>query len=183
MSPTLAAIGAACMLSLLTGCSVKSWSSGFAAGEGAPSTWPSAVPRRVAVGEFDGDAALSRRAAAALTKGLVERGFEVQRLGAGRGEVGSVSDSLAPDTAAVRAAGPPGVFVGSVTTVLKGTRATAAVEVRLMDAETGRVLWQSSAEDNAWWSSNLEPTDSMLRCVDAVLKALDRDLKRARKAP
>jgi len=150
------------------------------------SSLPQAVPKRVLVAPLSGDIRVSRRATQELASGLTELGFEVlppERFWEALdiAEYPSLKDLTSEQRAClVEKLQIEGVFLG-VVGVAVTTRATAYMEVRLINPHTESLLWLGRARDPRILSFSLDIQASLERTINKLQKLLQSDLKRLKK--
>jgi curli biogenesis system outer membrane secretion channel CsgG len=168
---------------LLYGCATPSTSTGFNAAGNVKQTLPPGVPRKVGVIPFAGDPGISIQATDQFCASLMTIGFDVverqQLLSIVRELSFQQSEFVNPDTRIKlkEQLGVEGLFVGSMTGESSITWVDAHLNVRLVDVETGRVLWAAEVHDPRAFTLSMSPRTSAIYTVKNAVKILKKDLK------
>jgi hypothetical protein len=167
----------------LAGCTTPSTSSGFIDQGMAKPILPPGVPRKVGVVPFAGDVRISVQSADQFAGGLLPLGFEVVE----RQQLQSVLDELKyqhgdfvnPETRKrlKEQLGIEGLFLGSITGESSPTWVDSHLNLRLIDVETGRVLWAAEVHDPRVFGLSMDIHTSATYTVKNALDILKKDLK------
>ena len=170
-----------------TGCSSYSQSSGIQSDE-IQKDLPSNVPKKVIVVPFVGDVRVTRLVIGLLSEGLAPLGFDLidNRLL----ESDPVLSRYLPIAYAneeIRSAlleqfGSHGIFTGKVTSKAGIYRIRTFVDIKLVDAETGNLIWSVQTQDPRWYSFDTDVRSSVRCTVRHALKMFENDLKKSIKA-
>ena len=169
------AILCACLLPV--GCSSPQSSSGFHL-EGRGKELPPGIPERVGVALFAGEEPINRQATELFSAGLLKLGFEVIERSNFQAIIDelniSSSDLFSESTrgALGQQSGLQAIFTGSVTGEDSATWVDTHVNVKLVDMETGRILWATAASD-PWKPGRRLRSDVRTSVEHSVRKALD----------
>ncbi|MDP8219402.1 MAG: FlgO family outer membrane protein [Candidatus Theseobacter exili] len=166
--------------------SEKQTSSGFVLKQNQTKL-PSGVPARVGVAIFSGKEPLNQHATDQFSAGLLELGFDVIE----RNHFQSILDEQNISNTALfsdktrselgKQLGLEAIFVGSVTDEKKLLKVTTHVNVKLVNINTGRVLWAATAKDPRILGKRLTDLGtSISHTVNEALKMLENDLEKLR---
>jgi len=162
-----------------------STSSGIHLGE-HPVSLPSGIPKRVAVTPFQGSSSLSIASSDQFSNGLIQLGFEVverPHMATLIKELqfqhsGIVADADLP--ALGRQLGVQGIFVGSVDGRRSDFFFNTFLNLRLVETETGRVIWSGRFSDPRIFGLTDDLTTSIIYTTKEALEHLEQDLRKAR---
>ncbi len=172
------------VLFLIAGCTTPSTSSGLIRPGVATQVLPPGVPAKVGVIPFAGDSNIAVQSADQFAGGLLPLGFEVverQQLQAVLVELNyQYSESVNPETRRKlkEQLGLEGLFLGSITGESSPMWVDSHLNVRLVDVETGRVLWAAEVHDPRTIGVSMDIRTSATYTVKNALKILAKDLKR-----
>ena len=166
----------------VSGCVVESTSSGINS-PAASIAFPEGVPRKVGVAIDGGDPRLASQASSEFTAGLFRLGFDVVE----RSEMDAILREFALKGSGMldsaerveigKMTGTEGIFVGSVTYERSAAWVDSHVNVRLIDVNSGRVIWTAEAHDPRLVGISDAPETSIIHSTREALKLLKKDLR------
>jgi len=136
----------------LSGCKSTHPSPGFHLGENTGKL-PPGVPRRVGVALFAGESPINQQASDQLTAGLLNLGFDVIERSNFQAIIDeleiSSSDVISEPTRAElgNQLALEAIFTGSVTGEESTFWIDSHINVKLVDIDTGRIIWATTAQD------------------------------------
>lgn len=167
---------------LITGCVMQGISSGIST-QDTSFVLPQSIPARVAV-VFQGTVPLDAVATDEFSTGLISLGFQVcerRQLKHVLEELAfSRTDLVSPDEIVEigRLLGVQGVFVGTITSEKTAFGLDTHLHTKLVDIESGRILWSASSHDPRHFSLSMALETSMVYTARESLKLLRADLVR-----
>ena len=132
---------------------------------------------------FSGDPGIAIQATDQFAGALIPVGFDVverQQLASVLGEVMLQQTELVnPETRSrlKQQLGVEGLFVGSMTGESSITWVDSHLNIRLVDVETGRVLWAAEVHDPRVLTLSMDPRTSTIHTVRNAVKILKKDLR------
>lgn len=171
----------------LFSCKGTQTSSGFQLDEDTDQL-PPGVPERVGVVLFAGEEPINQQATDQFSTGLLKLGFDVIERSNFQAIINeleiSSSDLFSESTRAElgNQSGLEAIFTGSVTGEDSMTWVNTHVNVKLVDIETGRIIWAGTAND-PWKPGRRLRSDvrtSVTHSVREALKLLENDLNKIR---
>jgi curli biogenesis system outer membrane secretion channel CsgG len=169
-------------LLLLSGCTTPSSSTGFI-DPAARRALPPGVPKKIGVIPFAGDSDIAIQAADQFAGALLPFGFEIverQQLVSILGELRyQHTESVSPETRRQlkEQLGVEGLFLGSITGESSPTWVDCHLNLRLVDVETGRVVWAAEVHDPRAIGLSMDIRTSATYTVKNAVKILKKDLK------
>lgn len=161
-------------------------SSGFNVGNNI-SALPDGVPKRVGVAQFSGEYPINIQASDQFASGLIELGFDVverQHIANVYKELGLQLSGIIDDSTRVKLGkqlGLKGIFVGSVTGESSITWVDSHLNIKLVDIETGRIIWSATAKDPRLLTLSMDVRTSITHTVRNALDILKNDINKLRK--
>lgn len=163
------------------GCATTQASSGFLVGSNVR-VLPEGVPKRVGVYQFSGDYPLNIQSTDQFSAGLLRLGFDVVE----RQHLENVIDELSLQQTGIIAEntrkelgkqlGLEGIFVGSVTGEVSPMWIDSHLNIKLVDIQTGKMIWSATAKDPRILTISLDVKTSIVHTTNQALKMLERDL-------
>jgi hypothetical protein len=173
------------LLICFPGCQSAHRSSGFMV-QGNTVALPSGVPVRVGVATFSGDTSINVQATDRFASGLLSMGFDVvQRahfesalaeLGLSKGEL--LSEKTRTELG--QQIGLEGIFVGNVTGESSILEVNSHVNIQLVEARTGRIIWTVTNKDPRAFTWSMSVKTSINHAIDHSLNILSADLDEMR---
>lgn len=174
------------LIVLTAGCAWYS-SSGFAVAEKPIPAMPEDLPEAVIVAPFSGDFRVARMAANQFTEGLLSLGFkpvDIEKSGLRKILPEHPAIDVFDSTllrALVERIEVEGIFTGNIANPTSRMRARSELKVKLIDIQTGEILWSANVGDPRMFSRDRTAQNSSKRAVTKALNLLDDDLKRYRR--
>lgn len=166
---------------ILSGCAAPT-SSGFMTGQNMPQL-PPGVPKTVGVSLFSGESPINLQATDQFSAGLVSLGFEVverHHLEEVVNELGLHQSGLISEKS-IKAVGEhlglDAIFVGSVTGESSAMWVDAHLNIKMVEIQTGKVLWSAAAKDPRLFTLSADVKTSVVHAVKNALSMLKKDLK------
>lgn len=165
---------------ILSGCAAPT-SSGFNNDQNIHQL-PPGVPKTVGVSLFSGESPINLQATDQFSAGLVVLGFEVverQHLEEVVSELGLQQSGLISEKnrkALGEHLGLDAIFVGSITGESSATWIDAHLNIKLVDIETGKILWSAAAKDPRLFTLSSDVKTSVTHAVKNALSMLKKDL-------
>jgi len=161
-------------------------STGFAIGQNIKEL-PDGVPKRVGVSQFIGEYPINIQATDEFSSGLIVLGFDVverQQISTIYNELGVQQSGIIDDDTRLEIGnqlGLQGIFVGSVTGESSIFLVDSHLNIKLVDIETGRIIWSATAKDPRFTTLSLDVRTSITHTVRNALNILKNDLNKLRR--
>lgn len=171
------------LIVFLSGC-MASTSSGIQE-EGKAKRLPTSMPREIAIFPFGGNFELSAIAKEEFSQGLSDIGFEIverEGLAAIIAELQiQQTGFVAPDKVAKLggALGVRAIVMGTVEGESSPLWVDSHVNLRIVDVESGKVLWSCSAHDPRLFTASMSPKTSVIHSARNAIKLLRKDISLA----